>query len=665
MAARSPSCRGGARAQCEVLADRALALINAFRWLTDVRIARVHVDGVWQRLPARWRAALEATGVAGLAGLVSAEHEPPRCWPLSLLAFVSACRAASISRALAAGAESSDCPQVLRLGVRPKKLHELSMLAPLIARLAVQLGGASPLLVVDVGAGQGHLSALLAHKYGLRCVALDADTALIQAARRREQVKQRMLARTERRGASVGGSGGRVELGQCELRADMGAAHLHAAIDAAMHAAGGALAAQAAGGEGEGSRDGCLLVGLHTCGDLAPTLIRLAKLSARVRAVVSVGCCYQRCTEAVGGQAEEAGRGGESKEGQQGLEGACRAEQPGGTAGDDGAQPASCPAPPPAAAAGYPMSEHVRAAAARAVLGSEARGLACHEAERYATRLATAGQAESGGQAGADGRAALAQLRLQGWRAALESAAAELLPSYPAVQGATFCQPLGYRLHASRADSRPDTFAAYARSALGAAIGADEADSPAARAAIARAAPLAEQWLRVVAIFALRQSLAAVCESLLLADRLLFLAQPEQAEPALAAAEGGGRAQPSGAADAPPGWEAELLPLFDPAISPRTLALVATRCAEHSAAAGEPALAGAPTLPRHHASCARGAHSGVAARGAAERTTIHIGRMWTTTSQVKTHAGAATATRSSPSSSSLDDSDSDDGIRVV
>lgn len=39
-----------------------------------------------------------------------------------------------------------------------------------------------------------------------------------------------------------------------------------------------------------------LLVGLHTCGDLAPTILRLFAKSDSVVGVVSVGCCYMKVT---------------------------------------------------------------------------------------------------------------------------------------------------------------------------------------------------------------------------------------------------------------------------------------------------------------------------------------------------------------------------------
>ena len=40
----------------------------------------------------------------------------------------------------------------------------------------------------------------------------------------------------------------------------------------------------------------CLLTGLHACGDLSATMIRLFKESEDIQALVSVACCYMKLT---------------------------------------------------------------------------------------------------------------------------------------------------------------------------------------------------------------------------------------------------------------------------------------------------------------------------------------------------------------------------------
>lgn len=41
----------------------------------------------------------------------------------------------------------------------------------------------------------------------------------------------------------------------------------------------------------------CLLVGLHTCGDLAPNTLRIFASNSEIKGVCSVGCCYHLLSE--------------------------------------------------------------------------------------------------------------------------------------------------------------------------------------------------------------------------------------------------------------------------------------------------------------------------------------------------------------------------------
>jgi len=129
-----------------------------------------------------------------------------------------------------------------------------------------------------------------------------------------------------------------------------------------------------------------MLVGLHTCGDLASTTLRVFHSAEEaVGAVVSVGCCYMHLTE----QDFE----GNSSDG-------CRPCAPTlcTHAQDSGPHEA-----------GFPMSTYVRDLSIWA--GFHAREAACHSLLAYAERLqASAHQGEAGE----------ASLRLHCWRAVLE-----------------------------------------------------------------------------------------------------------------------------------------------------------------------------------------------------------------------------------------------------
>ena len=99
-------------------------------------------------------------------------------------------------------------------------------------------------------------------------------------------------------------------------------------------------AGSSVGGAGGGKH--VLLVGLHTCGDLGPTMLRLFINCPRIIGLVSVGCCYMKLT--------------------------CATE------------------PHPSAPIGYPLSSKVKSLDTHA-LSYESRELACHALELYKSRV--------------------------------------------------------------------------------------------------------------------------------------------------------------------------------------------------------------------------------------------------------------------------------------
>lgn len=54
---------------------------------------------------------------------------------------------------------------------------------------------------------------------------------------------------------------------------------------------------------GDRSSDTFVIAGLHTCGDLAPTMLRVFSKCAQARALTSVACCYMKMKCAVPGEA--------------------------------------------------------------------------------------------------------------------------------------------------------------------------------------------------------------------------------------------------------------------------------------------------------------------------------------------------------------------------
>ncbi|XP_030147368.4 methyltransferase-like protein 25B isoform X2 [Taeniopygia guttata] len=269
-------------------------LLTLYRPLLDAFVIDFFTEDLWAQLPAAWQPSLAGATPEQLAGLLGGRGDTGVAWPLSLLAFAAAARALALPRGCPRGSpryppcQSHQLHPLLRRHVKPKKQHEIQRLGKLLLRLSRATGCQR---VVDVGAGQGHLSRFLAFGLGLGVTAVESDARLVGLARRFDQELLRELGKT--RGSQP-----------CPLtpRAPQ---HLAGRLDPAAPwgefllppepPGAGPAARNPLGGPG-GSEDGglVLLTGLHACGDLGPALLCHFARSPAVAAVALVGCCYMK-----------------------------------------------------------------------------------------------------------------------------------------------------------------------------------------------------------------------------------------------------------------------------------------------------------------------------------------------------------------------------------
>ena len=277
----------------------------------------------------------------------------------------------------------------------------MERLASLVADVAVRSAAD---VMVDVGAGQCHLSRVMAFRHGLRVVAIDGVAALTAAATARTQ-KLCELKRCDTCPA--------LRPPMCVTAAAWTPEELRLAVDEAL---------------GPSARPHRILfVCLHACGDLTPTVLRTFLDCADAVAVVAVGCCYNLLTEVGTPQGQERAA----------AVSIMRHTSHAGLICDDGCDSEVAPAAEAVSEdtePGFPMST----ALAGHTLGRQARMLACQSADRWR-----------------DADAALSWRRLA-YRAALEAVLLRFAPEArgsPLRLGGTTC-------------GMTTPFAVYARQAL-------------------------------------------------------------------------------------------------------------------------------------------------------------------------------------------------------
>ena len=479
-------------------------------------------------------------------------------------------------------------------------MHEIVHLSSLVDEVGRRAGCKH---VIDVGSGLGYLSRTLAFEKNWPVVAVESSDEMVTEAQRIDANVQKKLHRVMKH------ESGRVawqphvgslrhvaawlepdcspdELWQVVARAKEPRCGLCETSDEATptseqdgtiaHAAD-ATAQVATKADGAG-----VLVGLHTCGDLGPTMLRVFHHAGpAVHALVNVGCCYMKLSEAgcSPGCHEAAEPNKEER----------RPCQPAGDPADvleQDTQDARKTTTTPSAQAspfGFPMSDCVASLGLTA--GFHIREYACHSLTAYACRLKAAASAGDGrGEASLrlHGRRAILELLLArrgrgrgasttsgemasgkagdrdaGTRRAERAGGAQKVGNEPGggtrsdaegnrrLREATNSARVGTIRNAASLTLREYITQSYARCGLEPIA---EEDWP---SFLAEIEPLDAQWRRVVTFYVLRQLLAPLWEALILLDRLLYLRELR--------------------------YDAHLVPLFDPSLSPRSYALIAIK----------------------------------------------------------------------------------------
>ena len=255
--------------------------------------------------------------------------------------------------------------------VKPKKMHEIVHAAALIDRVG-RFGRCAR--VLDVGSGLGYLSRTLAHEYSWPVVAVEGDAKNVAEAAR---IDSKM-------GLNASSAGGARGVGS--LRHVASRLHPTTTPSELWRVVAGSDGAAADAASAEGTS---VLVGLHTCGDLAPTSLRVFHhAGGAFGALVSVGCCYSKlseqgcCCEGEGADAD--GDADTDGDGAADADDAGAVDVSGGVVGRR------------RALYGFPMSQLLTSK--KVVAGYRVRELACHSLLAYAERLRAAAKEADGGQ---------------------------------------------------------------------------------------------------------------------------------------------------------------------------------------------------------------------------------------------------------------------------
>ncbi|KAL1556087.1 putative methyltransferase-like protein 25 isoform X1 [Salvia divinorum] len=286
--------------------------VERYRFLLDAHVVNFFKDRLWEAVDGEWMDCLRREPVEKVMQIPSGVVQDH--WPASLKEYVLTVRSLSLSRNQAdmqkafPGVRVAELNNVISQGMNRKKKHEIEALAAVIGSIARRVGADT---VVDVGSGQGYLSQVLSFEHDLSVVAIDASShhGSITDARAKRIEKYYAAKLCKSRLQNKGFSKPRTVTCQVlspAMLKDVSSSLVQVddldkpsitrgqAEKKSLEETNGSKSPSSLKGNANSS---LVLAGLHACGDLSVTMLRTFMECDEVKAVISIGCCYNLLSE--------------------------------------------------------------------------------------------------------------------------------------------------------------------------------------------------------------------------------------------------------------------------------------------------------------------------------------------------------------------------------
>jgi len=288
-----------------------LQLLEHYEWLINSFVLDFFIDSHWNHLPSSWKDVLTNITPRDLADWMDHKETPKynEPWPLSLLALKQTIKHLSVARTPVndlncvktflkhpesthswefephmlseSGGQHASLKHVFRKHVKPKKQYEMCRLAKLTSSISHCLNTDK---VLDIGSGVGHLSRYLCYNNKLQVACVDGDDKLINSAKKFDDELEFTVSKMFNRGDTT-------------LQLPRPPVHVtsHIAPDMNLDNFHQILSNKFSISSPDQLKYG--IVGLHTCGDLGPVLIRMFTQDPGAVMLNSIGCCYMKIKE--------------------------------------------------------------------------------------------------------------------------------------------------------------------------------------------------------------------------------------------------------------------------------------------------------------------------------------------------------------------------------
>jgi len=288
-----------------------LQLLEHYKWLINSFVLDFFIDSHWKHLPSSWKDVLTNITPHDLANWLDHKEIPKykEPWPLSLLALKQTIKHLSLDRRPVenlnsvktflkipentnswefesellseSGGQHASLKHVFRKHVKPKKQYEMCRLSKLTSTISNTVNIDK---VLDIGSGVGHLSRYLCYNNKLQVACVDGDDKLTHSAKKFDEQLEFTVDKMLKRGDTT------LQLPRAPVHVTC-----HIAPDMNLDKFHQLLANKFSIRNPDELKYGIL--GLHTCGDLGPVLIKMFTQDTDAVMLNSVGCCYMKIHE--------------------------------------------------------------------------------------------------------------------------------------------------------------------------------------------------------------------------------------------------------------------------------------------------------------------------------------------------------------------------------
>ncbi|ETN65498.1 hypothetical protein AND_002724 [Anopheles darlingi] len=265
-------------------------ILHSYEWLIDAYIVDFYEEDHFQRLPSSWRTCMESISVPQLHDLLRFDRRQTEStiWPLAILSLRSLFQRLALSREhrMCNGSDTFEKRWVnsafhqhaglFQKSVKHKKRHEIVQFA---ASCLNEEPSQNRYTLVDIGSGQGNLARALSLGFGYQVCCLEQNESFVQAARRKDtELWEKLVKRDPALQASM-----------------VKPVHLHERVNLKqIDPVGFVQMLHRTLNFSDKDEFQFGLIGLHPCGDLAPSLLRLFLACKECRFIKLVCCCYMK-----------------------------------------------------------------------------------------------------------------------------------------------------------------------------------------------------------------------------------------------------------------------------------------------------------------------------------------------------------------------------------